>query len=204
MTNKDNVIIAITGKSSSGKDAVANALSSKGYKNVVSVTTRPMRSNDLDGVDYHFINNVEFQDLISNNKLVEHRYYDTIENGKQSRWYYGIERTAIDLDNSSYVCVVDLVGLEHIKKEYGERVMSFYIDVDDEKRKARAIARDRNFDLDEWERRLEDDEIKFKNVERKVDLIVKNDRFDKCVKDIIDGIEFNTKLRVFYTQYASY
>ena len=204
MSEQNNFIIAITGKSSSGKDAVARVLSSKGYKYVVSTTTRPMRSNEQNGVDYYFVNNSHFKGLMDNDKLVEYRSYNTINNGKPTVWHYGIERTEIDLNSSNYVCVVDLIGLQDLKDEYGSSVISFYIDVDDEKRQMRALARDRNFELAEWNRRLKDDEVKFKNVDKIIDKTVKNDDFDNCVNDIVKDIDYAKRLRTFYTQYSSY
>ncbi len=48
----------------------------------ISVTTRPRRSNEIDGRDYHFITQERFLDMQHNNELLEHaqvfdNYYGT-------------------------------------------------------------------------------------------------------------------------------
>lgn len=203
--NKHNYIIAITGKSSAGKDSVTRVLSNQhGYKYVVSTTTRPIRSNETNHIDYHFISEEEFQKLIDSNELIEYRYYDTIEDGKKARWHYGIERKEIDLNKYSYCCVVDLVGLEDLKREFGYKVISLYIDVPKEVRKIRAIARDRFFEEEEFMRRCKDDDIKFANVTSVVDAVFINNKFDECLAGILYYINKEQEKRTFYTQYASY
>lgn len=205
MGKEYNFIIALVGKSSCGKDSIARVLASQhGYKYVVSTTTRPMRSNDVNHIDYHFVSDEEFQQLIDNDKLVEYRYYDTITNGKNTRWHYGIEKDEIDLDKHSYVAVVDLQGLKDLEDVYGNRVISIYVDVPEEVRRIRAIARDRNFEEAEWNRRNKDDNIKFENVDMLVDVTVKNINFDECVSKVLFYINHSRELVKFYTQYCSY
>ena len=200
-----NFIIALVGKSSCGKDSVARVLASQhGYKYVVSTTTRPMRSNDVNHVDYHFVSDEEFQQLINEDKLVEYRYYDTIQQGENTRWHYGIEKDEIDLDKHSYVAVVDLQGLSDLENAFGNRVISIYIDVPEEIRRIRAIARDRNFEEAEFDRRCKDDDIKFEDVSMIVDVTVRNIDFHECVSKVLFYINHSRELVKFYTQYCSY
>ena len=54
------------------------------FKISVSHTTRSPRSNEVDGVDYHFITNDEFQKLIKDNRFYEHakifdNFYGTLK-----------------------------------------------------------------------------------------------------------------------------
>lgn len=201
-----NFIIALLGKSSSGKDSIARYLSNQlGFKYVISTTSRPMRSNEQQDVDYHFINENTFKALKDLDKFIEYRYYDTIQDNEPSRWHYGIERSEIDLSKSSAVAVVDIQGLNDLTKEFGsENILSFYIDVPYEVRKVRAIARDRNFEEDEFERRNISDDKQFQDVEKLVDKVIKNDNLDKCINDIIFNIDYAQKLKQFYTQYCSW
>lgn len=205
MSTNYNFIIALIGKSACGKDSIARVLANQyGYKYVVSTTTRPMRANDVNHIDYHFVSDEEFQQLIDNDKLIEYRYYDTIEQGRSARWHYGIERDEINLDKHSYVAVVDLVGLRDLENEFGNRVISIYIDVPEEVRKLRAVARDRNFEDAEWNRRNKDDDIKLENANILTDITVKNINFDECISKIIFSINHSRELIKFYTQYCSY
>lgn len=205
MSKEYNFIVALTGMSSSGKDSIGRVLANQyGYNYVVSTTTRPIRSNEKNHVDYHFVSDEDFQQLINNEELIEYRYYDTIEDGNPTRWHYGIEEKEIDLDKGNYCVVVDLVGLADLEREFGDRVISFYIDVPYEIRRLRAIARDRYFENDEFLRRCEDDDIKFAGVDDIVDVVVSNDNFNECVSKVIYNIEYARGLRQFYTQYCSY
>lgn len=202
---KYNYIIAITGKSSSGKSSIEQVLEKQyGYKRVVSTTTRSPRSNEDNHADYHFISDKEFQGLIDGDKLVEYRHYNTIQDGKPAIWHYGIERKEIDLDKHSYVVVVDLIGLEDLKGEFGSRVISLYIDVPEKIRKLRAIARDRFFEEEEWNRRAKDDDTKFKDVEKIADCVLVNNKFDECLEGVLAFINSQQEMRQFFTQYTSW
>jgi guanylate kinase len=53
-------IFVIVGKSGSGKSTLAESVCKRlSISNVVMTTTRPKRINEIDGLDYHFINNEE-------------------------------------------------------------------------------------------------------------------------------------------------
>lgn len=201
----ENYLIAIVGKSASGKSTVERILSKEhGYKNVVSTTTRPIRSNETNHVDYHFITEDEFIKMKEEDKFIEYRYYDTIQEGENKRWHYGIERSEILLSKGSYVCVVDLVGLEDLKKEFGSDVISIYIDSPEDKRRTRAMGRDANFEEAEWQRRNKDDDIVFREVGYSVSAKVSNDDLDQCMEDVLYRIKHQKDMRNFYSQYASW
>ena len=66
------MIYIITGPSGVGKNTIINELSNKIDINfVVSHTTREIRENEVDGVDYHFVSLEKFQNMISNNEFIE-------------------------------------------------------------------------------------------------------------------------------------
>lgn len=80
-------IIALFGKSASGKDTIQNYMC-KNYKDthkIISYTTRPPRINEVDGRDYFFINQNSFYEKILNNKILESTVFNN--------WFYG---TSID------------------------------------------------------------------------------------------------------------
>lgn len=201
----ENYLIAIVGKSASGKDTIARILAKEhGYKNVVSTTSRPMRSNETNNVDYHFITEDEFIKMKEEDKFIEYRYYDTIQEGENKKWHYGIERSEILLSKGNYVCVVDLVGLEDLKREFGSDVISIYIDSPENKRRTRAMGRDANFEEAEWQRRNKDDDIVFREVGYSVDEKVENEDLDQCMEDVLYRIKHQKDMRQFFTQYASW
>ena len=45
------------------------------FKISVSHTTRSPRSNEIDGIDYHFVSKEKFQELISENKFYEYENF---------------------------------------------------------------------------------------------------------------------------------
>ena len=80
------MIVILIGKSASGKDTIARKLVEVGPKGfftkLVGTTTRPIRENERDGVDYNFISKDEFLQLINNDMLLEYRAYNTLVDNK--------------------------------------------------------------------------------------------------------------------------
>lgn len=57
-------IITLSGPSLSGKTELSKILNNEyQYNAIVSVTTRPMRKQETDGIDYHFIGEEEYKNL---------------------------------------------------------------------------------------------------------------------------------------------
>ncbi len=67
------MLLIICGKMCSGKDTVVKRLINKGFKKVVTYTTRPKRRGETDGVDYHFISEGEFKRRIQDGFFLEYR-----------------------------------------------------------------------------------------------------------------------------------
>ena len=134
-----NKIIILVGKSSSGKDTAAKYLTEYVKSNfLVSTTSRPIRDGESDRNPYNFISSEKFKKLIANNKMVEYRTYNTILNGNPDVWFYGVEKKEIK-KNKTYIGVLDVDGLVAFKKEFKERVVSFFISVPDQVRKERCL-----------------------------------------------------------------
>lgn len=191
-----NDIIIICGFSGSGKDSISNKLRNIGYDFIVSTSSRPMREGESQLNPYRFVDNKEFLSLIEEGYLLEHREYSTIQDGKDATWYYGVEKSMVK-DDKSYVVVLDIHGLKEFKRLFGNRVKSFFIDVDDVEREIRSNIRG-GFEKAEWDRRLADDKIIFTKtvIEENVDYIVENYSFDNCLEDIIYLIKNGNRVGV--------
>jgi len=68
------LLVVISGPSGVGKDALVKRMEELGYPFhfVVTTTTRPRRSNEVDGVDYHFVSQQEFAEMLEKDELLEH------------------------------------------------------------------------------------------------------------------------------------
>ena len=66
-------MVVISGPSGVGKDAVLERLKSSNvpYHFAVTATARPKRENEVDGLDYIFVERDEFQSMIRNDELLE-------------------------------------------------------------------------------------------------------------------------------------
>ncbi|MBD8089300.1 guanylate kinase [Pseudomonas fluorescens] len=121
------MIITLSGMSTSGKTYLAKALSDMPqFSKAVSVTTRPMRDGEADGVDYHFVSTDEFKALIDKGEFLE---YEASHKAMYGTAAFEVER--ILARGSSAVLVLEpegVVSMERIAKERGLPFVSVYIE----------------------------------------------------------------------------
>ncbi len=89
----------------------------------VSATSRAPRGQEKDGVDYYFLSAEEFRQKIANNEFME---YEEVYAGG----FYGTLKSQVeDKLNAGYNVVfdVDVKGGVNIKKFYGEKALSLFI-----------------------------------------------------------------------------
>ena len=66
-------MIILSSPSGAGKTTLVKLLSErKNFVTSISHTTRTPRSNEVNGEDYHFVNNQKFNKMISNNEFLEY------------------------------------------------------------------------------------------------------------------------------------
>ena len=67
----ENIMVILSSPSGVGKTTLTKKIQQKyqSFKISVSHTTRPPRSNEVDGVDYNFVTIKKFEELISQNKF---------------------------------------------------------------------------------------------------------------------------------------
>ena len=68
------LLLVVSGPSGAGKDSVLARLAEKGlgFRRVPTVTTRPPRPEERDGVDYRFLTQEEYDRLLAGSGLLEH------------------------------------------------------------------------------------------------------------------------------------
>ena len=65
------MIVAISGYSTAGKTFIAQILPPFEFAALVSHTTRPARPGEVDGLDYHYCSDSDFQHMIETEQLLE-------------------------------------------------------------------------------------------------------------------------------------
>ena len=116
------LLIVLSGPSGVGKDAVLVRMRELGrpFHYVVTATTRPRRAKEKNGIDYHFLSQEEFQQMIREGRLLE--WAEVYGN------YYGVPRedVAQALSRGMDVIVkVDIQGAATIKKILPQAVFIF-------------------------------------------------------------------------------
>lgn len=125
MLNSNQKIFVISSPSGGGKTSIVKSILKEfpEIKFSVSLTTRPKRNNEIDGVDYSFVSEKDFLQKIENNELIEwERFYD---------YYYGTPKEFIikTLENGKSVLLeLDVKGALSVKKLFPESILIF-IDV---------------------------------------------------------------------------
>lgn len=120
--NNQGILVVVSGPSGCGKSTVDQLLI-KTRKNItmsISDTTRKIRGEEKDGVDYNFISKEEFLDNIENDKYLE---YATVHSH-----YYGTPKKNIDklLKNGIDVILeIDIEGARKVKEKCPNAVFIF-------------------------------------------------------------------------------
>ena len=182
--NNEGIIVILSSPSGAGKTSLVKEISLKNnYSISISHTTRKPRANEIDGIDYFFINQEEFEKLIHKKKFLEH--------AKVFNNYYGSSKDVVfeKLDTGQNIIFdIDWQGTEQIKeKKLQYKIITIFIlppsrkelfnrllnrDIEDEKN---AMERMKQFDKDV---------VHWKNY----DLVVINDDFNMCYEKIIKYI----------------
>ena len=193
------MIYYLMGKSASGKDSIFHILLEKtGWKQLIPYTTRPMREGEVEGQEYHFISEEEFQDYIASGKMAEYRVYDTVF----GKWYYGTvlaEENATKKDvgtasrtGENRLAIGTLESYLQLKTKLGrESIFPINIEVPTELRLKRALLREEGrgkLTEEEIQRRFKADDEDFseeKLKEAEIGKRYQNITLLDCVEEIL-------------------
>ena len=106
-------LIVVSGPSGAGKDTIVNEYVKRHPVDEISVsmTSRPMRDGDIEGVSYYFKTKEEFEKAILDGELLEYALY----NGN----YYGTPKNEVEkrINNGiNVILVIEVVGAMNVKK----------------------------------------------------------------------------------------
>ena len=119
-------LIIFSAPSGSGKSTLVNYLLSQpeaNYAFSVSCTSRAPRGTEQHGKDYYFLSPEEFRRRIANDEFLE---YEEVYTDK----FYGTLKSEVErLSDEGYTVLfdVDVKGGVNIKKFYGERALSIFV-----------------------------------------------------------------------------
>ena len=179
--NRRGLLIVLSGPSGVGKGTVRKALfDMKGHNLTysVSMTTRPKRPGEVDGVDYYFTTKEEFEDRIKNNKFLE--YAEFVGN------YYGtpLDKVNEKLDDGHEVVLeIEVEGALQVKRKVPDCVMIFIVPPSKEDLYKRLKSRGTESD-DIINKRIEKANREFKKA-KFYDYIVVNDEVNNAADRIL-------------------
>lgn len=117
-------VIVVSGPSGAGKSTLlARVLAEMTHLRFsVSHTTRPARPGESEGVDYHFVDEEQFQDMVDRDMFLEWASVHTHRYGTSRTEYDRAEQDGVDL-----LLDLDVQGAERIRGRFPDAVTVFIL-----------------------------------------------------------------------------
>ncbi len=182
--------IIIIGKSGSGKNTVCDILVKEyGFIKVVETTTREIRNNEVEGVDYFYVSDDEYNKLRTNGMLATNTKFNRIQGLDTDIVSYGITKDQIE-NNIRPLIITNPLAMKQLRMVYPNAIV-VYLDIDDISRAKKLVKRGDNFD--EVIRRQRSDFTDFRHdIISEVDIAIINDDYlltpREVTQYIIDSI----------------
>lgn len=179
MFQPKNKIIIITAPSGAGKTSITHYLLKKFPQLAFSVSaaTRPRRKHEVDGKDYYFLSQEEFEQKARQNEFIE---WEMVYEGKS----YGTLKSELQRiwdNNQVPVLDIDVKGAIHVQGQFSGTVLSIFVEppsVDELKRRLSSRGTETEESLQTRVNKASY-EISFKH---SFDKIILNDDLDKACK----------------------
>lgn len=138
-------IYYVMGKSAVGKDTVFKELMKQrpDLRTVVMYTTRPIREEERDGVEYHFTTGKRLEEFCKAGTVIELRTYQTV----LGPWsYFTVDDGQIDLSGKQdYLMIGTLESYEKMRSYFGEKnIVPIYLEIPDGIRLMRSLEREKH------------------------------------------------------------
>ena len=192
MTNDKNIMVILSSPSGAGKTTITKKIQQKypSFKISVSHTTRKPRSNEVNGVDYHFVSSEEFKELINKNKFYE--YAKIFGN------YYGTLKKNVDdtIKKNDLIFDIDWQGTKKLSQFSNLKLIKFYLITENKTELKKRLIK-RNLDS------KKEVEKRFKSFEEDVkhwydyDYVIINKNLDTCFKQIEKIILKNKEKKIY-------
>lgn len=111
--NATGTLYTVSAPSGAGKTSLVKALieSTEQIQVSVSHTTRPMRPGEIDGINYHFVSNEDFNAMLAEDAFLESAKVFDNQYGTSRSWVEETLQQGIDV-----ILEIDWQGAEQIKK----------------------------------------------------------------------------------------
>lgn len=176
------MLFILTGQTLSGKTTLAKQLQKElGLKIITTYTTRPKRENEVNGLDYYFVDRQE----IESDKYVGHRYFYT--KYRQEPFIYAIFQDDLFPFNDSLI-ISDPKGVRAIKDIVGStQTTTIYIDANKDLLIERG--KERGDSIEEVYRRLKVDRDDFISAKYYADIVLDPSKHDmlQYMKELLTG-----------------
>jgi guanylate kinase len=179
MRREKGLLIVLSGPSGVGKGTVCGALRKQDthIKYSVSATTRKPREGEVEGVNYFFKSQEEFQRMIRENELLEYAQY--VDN------FYGTPRDYVEemiASGRDVILEIEVQGALQVKETFPEGVFIFLMPPSIKELRSRIEGRGTETkDLIDNRMTVARDEIELMD---KYDYVVENDEVEAAVERI--------------------
>ena len=190
-TKNQGLLIVVSGPSGSGKSTLNQLLIEKRKNIVMSIsdTTRKMRGQEVNGVDYNFITKEQFEENIKNEKYLEYAnvYADT---------FYGTPEDFVNKklnEGIDVILEIDIEGARKVNKKRKDAIFIFIMPPSMKILKERLVARK----TESKEQVIERFKVAYKEINEvsKYNYVVVNDNLNEALAKM-DAIITCEKCRV--------
>jgi guanylate kinase len=180
--NEENIYIIVGGSGSGKTTLVENLLKTDlGLEKIITHTTRAPRVSEIDGQDYKFMTESEFQDLIVNDELIEY-------SNAYGNWY-GTAKKDFKSSIKAKILILDAQGAINIKKHYPSAHL-IYMPTDKAVLYQRLMQRGDTQDLAQRIALIDQELIKLDKIDK---YIVKNNDFSEIFAEVYKYIKKSKK-----------
>lgn len=175
-------VAVVSGPTAVGKGTVVSALFRRHPEIVVSrsVTTRPPRPTERDGIDYDFVTPAQFDELVDGDGLLE---WAVVHNSHR----YGTPREPVEkavADDRTVILEIDLQGARQVRETYPQATQIFLAPPSWDELVHRLIGRGTETP-EQRERRLQTARVELANA-NEFDAVVVNDTVDHAVASLVE------------------
>lgn len=189
-----NIMVVLSSPSGAGKTTITKKIQQKinSFKISVSHTTRKPRLNEVDGIDYNFIDHKSFETKIKNNFFYE--YAKIFDN------YYGTSKIAVNntIKNNDIIFDIDWQGNKQLSKFKELNLLKIFITTKSKKDLKKRLTSRNQDSIEEVNKRLNSYDIDIKHW-NDYDYIIINENLENCFRQVENIILNYKKSNYFFS-----